>query len=478
MRLFVPLLTGLAIALGFPSVPAVAATTPAESVGLDSAEIAAVLETVRQREIPLDSLYIERDGKPVLDVYVYPFGPTLRHDVASISKSITALTAGAVFADRPEFGMNQTLRPGSEIRLGDALSMRTGLACGDRVGEPELFAVMASPDWVAATEALPRRSPPDTTFSYCSPAYLLASAFVGRATGASLADQAGKHIFAPLGITDWRWAGDPQGNTRGWGDLDLRVPDLVKIGRVLLNEGVHEGRTVVPADWIMKATTPRSIAPGGDGYGYGFWLRTSAPGMIEGRGRGGQGLIIWPSQRLLVAITASDTDDGQTLPLLASIRPRPQPLARNIGGEQRLAKAVAALAQPPASHAPGRPGRRAAAFLGRPLAFADSTWIRSITVTQSGQGGVIHIGNRYRDFDARIGFDGVPRLTEGGPDDGAVSGKAEWRSPNRLMIEVRPYALAQRVTFDLVFGRREVKVSAREASGLFAIETIARPFSP
>jgi CubicO group peptidase (beta-lactamase class C family) len=448
-----------------------ALSTP-ESVGLDSDSLAGVLEAVARRNIPLDSLYIERNGQPVLDVYVYPFAPDLRHDVASVSKSVTALTIGAVFADQPDFGMNQVVLGDRGITLGDLLSMRSGLACGDRAGEPELFSMMRTGDWGGFVAGLPARGAPGDRFAYCSPAYLLASRFVSERTGVSLARQAERHLFTPLGIDDWRWPADPQGYTRGWGDLDLRASDLVKIGQVILDDGTRD--PVIPAAWKREAQTASSRAGNGDGYGYGFWLRASVPGLVEARGRGGQGIIAWPANHLLVVMTASDTDDGQTLPLLAALRPSDGALPKNPRGEARLARSIAALTRPPQTGRPGKPGRQAARYMGRELILADQSWISRLKVVQSGASGLAHIESPYFSFDAPLGYDGVPRLGRGGPEDGAVAGSARWITPSHLRFEVRAYSLAQRVTFDLSFTGSGVRVSAREASGLFAFDTTAK----
>ncbi|MCI3135595.1 serine hydrolase domain-containing protein [Phenylobacterium aquaticum] len=454
------------------------ALAPPETVGLSSNDLAKVLETVRRRAIPLDSLYIERDGQPVLDLYVYPFGPGLRHDVASVSKSISAMTVGAIYADRPDFGMDQPILADRSMSLGDALSMRGGRACGDRPGEPELFEMMARPDWAAYVAALPARGRPGGDFAYCSPNYLLASAFVSRDAGLSLAAQADRLLFRPLGIEDWRWPADPQGRTRAWGDLDLRAGDLVKIGRLVLDGGAWQGRQVVPAAWMARAVTAQSVAPNGDGYGYGFWLNRAIPGLVEARGRGGQGIAAWPSARLLVVTTASDTDGGQTLPLLAGLRPAPAALPADPRGAARLARAVAALSSPPPTRAPGHGGARARALMGVDLALADPSWVRRLTLQQTGAEGSVRIDGPFFAFEAPLGFDGRPRLGAQGPEGGAVAGLARWVGPEHLTFEIRAYGIAQRVVFDVFFKADGVRVRAREASGLFAFETTAVPATP
>ncbi|MCK7478205.1 MAG: hypothetical protein M0C28_12945 [Candidatus Moduliflexus flocculans] len=57
-----------------------------------------------------------------------------------------------------------------------------------------------------------------------------------------------RHLFEPLGITDVVWPLDPRGvDNHGWGDLQLRPHDMAKIGALVLNRGVWQGRRILSA---------------------------------------------------------------------------------------------------------------------------------------------------------------------------------------------------------------------------------------
>ena len=96
------LLGALALALSSPE-PAYWPTsgwrtsTP-EAQGFDSAKLADVLTVVRDRHIPIHSLQIVRNGYLILDAYFYPYDRRSLHDLASVTKSVTATLVGMASA--------------------------------------------------------------------------------------------------------------------------------------------------------------------------------------------------------------------------------------------------------------------------------------------------------------------------------------------------------------------------------------------
>src|SRR5216117_2806143 len=65
-----------------------------EAQGMDSKVLAEAFDLIRQRKIPIHSLTIVRNGYLVLDAYFWPFQDDLRHDVASVTKSVTSTLVG------------------------------------------------------------------------------------------------------------------------------------------------------------------------------------------------------------------------------------------------------------------------------------------------------------------------------------------------------------------------------------------------
>src|SRR5712691_9403884 len=69
-------------------------TATPEEVGIDSVPLVEMFDFVRERQIPVHSIQLVRGGRLVLDAYFYPYDGRTRHDVASVTKSITSTRVG------------------------------------------------------------------------------------------------------------------------------------------------------------------------------------------------------------------------------------------------------------------------------------------------------------------------------------------------------------------------------------------------
>src|SRR5215213_267663 len=65
-----------------------------EEQGLDSKVLAGMVDGIMQKHLNVHSVTVIRPGNVVLDAYFYPYRPTATHDVASVTKSITAAITG------------------------------------------------------------------------------------------------------------------------------------------------------------------------------------------------------------------------------------------------------------------------------------------------------------------------------------------------------------------------------------------------
>ena len=122
-------------------------------------------------------------------------------------------------------------------------------------------------------------------------------------------DFARAKLFGPLGIEDVEWVTDYYGVPWANSGLRLRPRDLAKVGQLVLDGGRWQGVQVVPEDWIAASTRPSMQAGDwGCGYGYQWWLCKTSSGIevVEGAGRGGQELLILPSEDLVYASTGGD----------------------------------------------------------------------------------------------------------------------------------------------------------------------------
>ena len=167
-------------------------------------------------------------------------------------------------------------------------------------------------NWVKAFLAHPVPHKPGTHFKYNTPATFMQSAIVQKVTGEKVVDYLRPRLFEPLGIAPPKWDENPQGISLGGYGLYLKTEDIAKLGQLYLQNGVWNGKRLIPAEWIQEATS-KQVSNGSDptkdwdqGYGFQFWR--CRHGAYRGDGKDGQFCIVLPKQNAVIAITANTGD--------------------------------------------------------------------------------------------------------------------------------------------------------------------------
>jgi CubicO group peptidase (beta-lactamase class C family) len=128
-------------------------------------------------------------------------------------------------------------------------------------------------------------------------------------------------ITRPVGASEnWNWVGydnawveiagqrvqSVPGGTHWGGGMSISSEDQALIGRMMLDEGMANGKQVLSADWIRRMRTPCAIAPY---YGYLVWLNherkvfPSVPATSYfAMGAGSSFTFIEPERRLVVVV--------------------------------------------------------------------------------------------------------------------------------------------------------------------------------
>ncbi len=335
-------------------------TTP-ESEGFDSKAMTELLNHYRESRENIHSMLLIRHGKIVLDASFYPYEKGTVHDIASITKSVISVLIGIAIdqgfiesIDQPilRFFKNRPIQhldaSKQRITIWHLLTMSSGLHCGYQSGELELMAMFRSKNWVQSVLDLPMKEEPGQRFVYCSGNSHLLSAILTEATGMSAVDFAKKHLFTPLGIRDYIWPTDPQGITRGWGDLHLYPKDLAKIGFLYLNQGQWAHSQIVSADWVNASTQKQIARSDEEDYGYHWRIHKTGThaGMFYHGGRGGQSLNIWPQTKLIFVASGGNYGSGEPIENFISSMSR-DPLPKVQKNNEALQKALIEIAKPP-----------------------------------------------------------------------------------------------------------------------------------
>ena len=310
-----------------------------ESVGMASAPLCSMVKWLNgSKESNVHAVLVVLHGKLVFEHYLsgsdeawgspignIAFGPEVRHDERSATKSIIALLLGIaidhglvkgidepVLSFFPEYAELQTPKK-SRITLRHLITMSAGLEWHE-LDIPYADATNSSVRMDAASDPYrfvlkqPVVTPPGDFWNYNSGGTELIGAVLKKAAGKPVDDFARELLFEPLGITDVEWPRYANGNAIAGGALRLRPRDLAKIGQFVLQRGNWRGTQVVPASWIDAATTPQ-INIGSDFYGYFFFLGRALVDRHEVQyavalGLGGQRVFIVPELDLVMVMNA------------------------------------------------------------------------------------------------------------------------------------------------------------------------------
>ena len=262
------------------------------------------------------------------------------HHVRSVTKSITSTLVGIAidrgFIDgidvRMVDSLPATLRPSDgakdNILVRHLLTHTSGLRWDENA---EIV------DWISSSNPLryilnrPLVDTPGTDFNYSTAATHLLSAVLEEAVGVDIEIFADSYLFAPLGISSWRWERDPQGYPFGGHGVELRTEDMAKLGVLFLNYGRWGGEQVVPADWVRQATATHISGDSSWGpvqrvsYGLLWWLASADEiDLYMALGWGGQFVVCVPALDLVVATNArwqvnADQADAQERAILEVI---------------------------------------------------------------------------------------------------------------------------------------------------------------
>jgi CubicO group peptidase (beta-lactamase class C family) len=458
---------------------------------LDSNTLAEAVEFVFREKVRAHSLLVVRNGFVVADAYFYPYTPNTRHDIASVTKSITSTLIGVAIdqglikdVSQPVLGLFPDRKAASlddrkkAMTVENVLLMQSGLQCINSPTEVTLFQMLGSPDWIQFILDLPMTGPPGARFSYNSGAVHLLSAIIRKTSGMNLLSFARRHLFEPLGISDVSWPADPRGDdNRGWGDLQLRPHDMAKVGYLFLKKGQWEGRPILSADWVRGAMQKRVSLGHGESYGYLWWMPAQPPGLVEARGRGGQRIVIWPERNAVVVFTGGGFDPGRIGSFLIRAFKSNHPLPANPAGVSRLEASLKRAAQPPvvSKSEPGLWPETARAISGKRFIMEPNPRsVRAMTLIFKDKGEAVlrftlepGVSDTTQ-LEFLVGLEGVPRLAPGRYGL-PVACKGAWKSPDTFAVEIDEVANINHFRLELTFAAGRLEGKLAETTGLGSI---------
>jgi CubicO group peptidase (beta-lactamase class C family) len=323
-------------------------TADAGDHGLTPALLEGIIAAVADGDAGLlHALLVVHGGELILEEYFHGYDRQALHPLASVTKSVSSLLVGLALGrgeiddlQQPLLDFLPTAAPTDDrwqaVTLSHLLTMSMGLDWTDEQAEQVHG---TGPGFFAGVSKLGFRTEPGAVFRYVNADVNLLSGVIKEATGLYPDQFAERHLFTPLGITDWNWDhGAVDGHRLMDGSLQLRPRDMARLGQLVLAEGRWRGQQLLPAAFVRAALSHRIDAddqPGGRG-GYGYlWVTRAvdgADGPLEfafANGWGSQFIFVIPALDLVVVTTGGNQDNGQHM---APLRVVGLPLVRGLGG--------------------------------------------------------------------------------------------------------------------------------------------------
>ncbi len=355
--------------MGMPISRAIAGSWPLASPSQAgfSGDLDALLDkAIAEKKVwGLHGLVVTHNGRLVFERYLagedftwgrplgrVAFGPDTLHDLRSVTKSIVGLLYGVALAAGKVPSLEATLMDTfPEYRdLWDARRARwtvrhlLTMSLGTDWDETSVPYTDPTNSEIAMEMAADRYRfvlgraavmEPGKVWSYSGGTTALLGRMISHGTGLPLHQYAREALFEPLGFTHSEWTKGRDGIESAASGLRLTPRDLARIGQLMLDGGNHDGRQVIPREWLEACVTPALQADEFRQFGlhwymghFGF-VTPTRPGWGRNRlerwwgafGNGGQRLFVLPGLGLTVAITAGNYETpDQWIPPVRVVR--------------------------------------------------------------------------------------------------------------------------------------------------------------
>jgi CubicO group peptidase (beta-lactamase class C family) len=302
------------------------------------------------------AVVVLHDGRLIAERYAPGYGPDTPIWAHSLTKSVINALTGILVRDgklrtdqpAPVATWQSPDDPHHGITIDQLLRMVSGLPFDDTdaVLNPLTRMTFLQRDMAGYAARMPLAHRPGTTWGYSNLGYVLLGHAISAAAGGSAVDAerfARRELFAPLGMAHTVIQADATGSLIGSGSIYGTARDFARFGQLYLDDGVVDGRRILPEGWVAYSHSQTLDT----GYGAGFWLNikddTRVPvwhapwgmpqvpkDMYYGRGAFGQYVVIVPSEKLVVvrmgiSLWYGDHTGDLVASVIAALHRRPQP---------------------------------------------------------------------------------------------------------------------------------------------------------
>ncbi len=274
----------------------------------------------------IHAILVARHGRLVLEEYFHGVDRYTPADVRSASKSLTSILFGAahlapslpVYETLKSFGIEPDDPRKRAMKTEHLLTMASGFYCDDGDdkapgNENTMNEQTAEPDLYKYTLRVPMADDPGERSVYCSANPNLAGAIIAQAAGAPLADLFDRLVARPLQFGRYSLGLQRTGEPYMGGGWHIAPRDFMKIGQLVLDEGVWRGKRIVSRDYMARATAPL-MALGKRKYGYLFWIddrphKGRTVRTVMALGNGGNIVFAFPELDTVITFMGGNYND-------------------------------------------------------------------------------------------------------------------------------------------------------------------------
>jgi CubicO group peptidase (beta-lactamase class C family) len=282
-------------------------------------------------------LLIVKNGQVLREEYELGIGPETHWPSFSIAKSVSSTLIGAAVLDGKIRSLDDpvtryvpALKGGAYegVSVRNVLQMASGVKWDETYTDPksdrrkllEVQLKQLSGSILKFMSTRDRAGAPGTIWNYNSGETFVVGAVVQAAVGKPLATYLSEKIWIPSGMeqdAQW-WLESPDGLEWGGGGISATLRDFGRFGLFVLNDGVIDGKRVVPAGWFDVAGSAKEVDGKLVDYGYLWWpLPKGDPiheSAFEAQGIFGQRIYINRKEKLVVVILcARSKPTGMTI---------------------------------------------------------------------------------------------------------------------------------------------------------------------
>ena len=274
------------------------------------------------------ALLVLKDGKVALEDHELGTHPETRWLSFSMAKSVASTLVGAALKDGLIASLDDPLTkyvPGfrhgayESVTVRNVLEMASGVKWNETYTDPQSDArkileqqLLHKPGTIVHyMSALPRAAPAGSLWNYSTGETYVVGALLEGATHQSLASYLSDKIWSRAGMerdATW-WLESSNGLGLAGTGLAATLRDYGRFGLLVQQDGVIDGKPIVPPGWFAKAGSPKIIGGKPVNYGYLWWPLPAGDPIhrtaFQSIGIFGQHLYVNPAQKLVIVVLSA-----------------------------------------------------------------------------------------------------------------------------------------------------------------------------